>query len=218
VSTPLLLKFCGLRTPEDADAAVAAGAQLGGLVFAQASPRKVSLREARQVRDMLFGRAEVVGLFADNAIEEIAAIHSAIGLDRVQLHGSEDETFTEAVENQIGLPVLRAVTISGPEDAERAEKLAGSAFLFDAKPPEDSARRGGHGARFDWDHLAAYKGGRKFLLAGGLTPDNAGEAVGAMGSHPAFAGLDVSSGIERERGIKDAGLMQGFADAARAAC
>lgn len=217
MTRPLLLKFCGLRTTDDAEAAVAAGAQLAGLVFAKASPRRIALREARALRDVLFGRAEVVGLFADNGLEEIAAIHSAIGLDRVQLHGHEDDAFVERIEGDIGLPVLRALPVGGPRDLELADRRSGSAFLFDARPPEGEAQTGGHGRPFDWSALDAYGGERRFLLAGGLHPGNVSDAVRIAGRHPAFAGLDVSSGIERERGIKDAALMQRFADKARAA-
>lgn len=216
MNQPLLLKYCGLRTPADGNAAVTAGAQLGGLVFAEKSPRRVSLREGRAVRDVLFGRAEVVGLFADNAFEEIEATHMAIGLDRVQLHGEEDDAFAERVEKEIGLPVLRALPIASEDDAAQADQRYGSAFLFDAKPPEGSPQKGGHGTPFDWSVLSAYQGERKFLLAGGLTPLNVADAVKAVSNHPAFAGLDVSSGIEREKGVKDAGMMMAFAEAARA--
>jgi phosphoribosylanthranilate isomerase len=214
---PLLIKICGLRTPEDANAVAEAGAQLGGLVFARQSPRHVSLREARQVRDVLFGRAEVVGLFAGNAFEEIFAIHQAIGLDRVQLHGDEDDAFAQRVEAEIGLPVLRAVAVSEAKEAEAADQRAGSALLFDAKPPEGSAQMGGHGEAFDWDVLDAYQGERKFLLAGGLNPENVASAVRRMKAHPGFAGIDVSSGVERARGVKDAALIAAFTEAARAA-
>ncbi|GGY47102.1 N-(5'-phosphoribosyl)anthranilate isomerase [Parvularcula lutaonensis] len=198
-------------------AAVDAKVQLGGLVFAHKSPRRVTLREAHKVRDILFGNAEVVGLFADNAFEEIAATHNAVGLDRVQLHGDEDDAFAERVEKEIGLPVLRALPISSREDAERADQRYGSAFLFDARPPDGNPQKGGHGRAFDWSLLEAYSGERKFLLAGGLSTENVANAVRIAGAHPAFAGLDVSSGIERERGIKDRGLMLGFAENARAA-
>lgn len=210
-----LVKFCGLRTAGDASAAVDAGAQLGGLVFARTSPRRVSLREARRVRDVLFGRAEVVGLFADNAFEDIAATHNAIGLDRVQLHGDEDDAFARRVEVEVGLPVLRALPIASEDDAAAAEGRYASAFLFDARPPEGAAQQGGHGRPFDWSLLEAYRGERRFLLAGGLTAGNVADAVRTAGTHPAFAGVDVSSGIEREPGVKDASMMHAFAKAAR---
>lgn len=216
MSLPLLIKICGLRTPEDAMAVVDAKAQLGGLVFAAASPRRVNLREAHKVRDTLFGNAEVVGLFADNAFEEIAATHSAVGLDRIQLHGNEDDAFAERVEKDIGLPVLRAISIGSEDDAAKVDDRYGSAFLFDAKPPEGDAQKGGHGRAFDWSCLGAYEGERKFLLAGGLTPDNVADAIKAVGSHPAFAGVDVSSGVERERAVKDGDMIRAFAERARA--
>ncbi|MEM0929318.1 MAG: phosphoribosylanthranilate isomerase [Pseudomonadota bacterium] len=217
MTRPLLIKICGLRTADDAMAAVDAGAQLGGLVFAAASPRRVNLREAHKVRDILFGNAEVVGLFSDNAFEEIAATHSAVGLDRIQLHGHEDDAFAERVEKEIGLPVLRAVPVAAAADAQAADGRAGSGLLFDAKPPEGDAQTGGHGASFDWSALKGYTGDRHFLLAGGLTPENVGEAIKTAGGHERFAGVDVSSGVERERGVKHKDLIQAFCDAARAA-
>jgi len=217
VSAPLLLKYCGLRTEDDAKATVDAKVQLGGLVFARKSPRLVNLREAHKVRDILFGNAEVVGLFADNAFEELAATHNAVGLDRIQLHGDEDDAFAERVEKEIQLPVLRALPIATADDAANADSRAGSAFLFDAKPPEGDEQKGGHGRTFDWSVLSAYKGERKFLLAGGLTPENAAEAVTILRDHPSFVGLDVSSGIERERGVKDHDRMLAFAQTAKSA-
>ncbi|MEM1379904.1 MAG: phosphoribosylanthranilate isomerase [Pseudomonadota bacterium] len=217
MNQPLLIKYCGLRSEDDAKAAVDSKVQLGGLVFARNSPRLLSLREAHKVRDILFGNAEVVGLFADNPFEEIAAIHSAVGLDRVQLHGSEDDGFAERVEKEIGLPVLRALPLATQADVEAADQRYGSAFLFDAKPPPGDLQTGGHGRTFDWALLDAYRGERKFLLAGGLTSDNVAAAVQAVGDHPAFAGLDVSSGIERDRGVKDRARMLDFAERARGA-
>ncbi|NNU15837.1 phosphoribosylanthranilate isomerase [Parvularcula sp. ZS-1/3] len=217
MTSPLLIKICGLRTSEDAMAAVDNGAQLGGLVFAQASPRRVNLREAHKVRDILFGNAEVVGLFADNAFEEIAATHNAVGLDRIQLHGGEDDAFAERIEKEIGLPVLRAIPVATAAEAEAADRRHASAFLFDAKPPEGSAQKGGHGVAFDWDALAGYKGERKFLLAGGLTPENVAEAIRAARQHSGFVGVDVSSGVERGKGVKDAGLIKAFIEAAKEA-
>ncbi len=217
MSRPLLIKFCGLRTEADAEATVAAGAQLGGLVFAPKSPRKVNLREARKVRDALYGQAEVVGLFADNAIEEIAATHSAVGLDRIQLHGGESDAFAERVEKEVGLPVLRAIPVEAAADVRAADARYGSAFLFDAKPPRAGLAQGGHGQTFDWSALEAHEGERHFLLAGGLAPDNAADAVREGAKNDRFAGLDVSSGIERERGVKDPELMAAFAEAARSA-
>jgi len=198
-------------------AAVDAGAQLGGLVFAQASPRRVNLREAHKIRDILFGNAEVAGLFSNNTFEEIAATHSAVGLDRIQLHGNEDDSFAERVETEVGLPVLRALPIETADDAKAADGRFGSALLFDAKPPKGDAQTGGHGVSFDWSALSGYAGKRHFLLAGGLTTDNVADAIKAASAHPMFAGIDVSSGVERERGVKDKDLIQSFCDAARAA-
>lgn len=217
MTSPLLIKICGLRTPEDAMATVDNGAQLGGLVFAQASPRRVNLRDAHKVRDILFGNAEVVGLFADNSFEEIAATHNAVGLDRIQLHGGEDDDFAERVEKEVGLPVLRAIPVATADEAGAADNRQASAFLFDAKPPEGSAQKGGHGVAFDWDVLSGYNGQRKFLLAGGLTPENIAAAIRAARKHDSFVGVDVSSGVEREKGVKDAGLIKAFIEAARAA-
>ncbi|MEM6913211.1 MAG: phosphoribosylanthranilate isomerase, partial [Pseudomonadota bacterium] len=185
--------------------------------FAQASTRRVKLRESHGVRDSLFVNAVVVVLFAYYAFEEIAATHSAVGLDRIQLHGAEDDDFAVRVEREIGLPVLRAVPVATVNDAKAADHRKGSALLFDAAPPNNDAQTGGHGVAFDWSALQGYGGERNFLLAGGLTPDNVGEAVNIASEHAAFVGVDVSSGVEKERGVKDTDLIQAFADAARAA-
>lgn len=217
MTEPLLIKICGLMKPEDAMAVVDSKAQLGGLVFAKKSPRRLNLRDAHKVRDILFGHAEVVGLFADNAFEEIAAIHAAVGLDRVQLHGDEDDAFAARVEKEIALPVLRAIPIATPEDAKAADKRYGSAFLFDAKPPLGTEQKGGHGVPFDWSALQGYRGARKFLLAGGLTPHNVGDAIRLACDHPAFVGVDVSSGVESGKAQKDAERIKAFAEAARQA-
>ena len=215
-----LVKVCGLTEPADIKVAALAGADLIGLVFVDASKRFVTPGRARLLAAVPRGGAALVGLFQDPALSEIEEALEAAPLDMIQLHGAETDDAVATIRSAFGLPVIKAVGVSGPGDLYRAAGCPADMMLYDAKPPEDGRGHGaggGHGLAFDWDVLAAGAHARPWLLAGGLTDANVADAVRAGGAFPGFAGVDVSSGVEASRGVKDARRIKRFIGAARAA-
>ena len=212
-----LVKICGLAAEADIDAAARAGADLIGLVFVPASPRHVDPGRAARLASRPRGGAALVGLFQNPALSEVEEVLESVPLDMIQLHGAETHDDVARIGAGFGLPVIKAVGVAGPGDLYQAAGCPADMMLYDAKPPEGANAGGGHGAAFDWSVLAGVDHARPWLLAGGLTPDNVGGAIAACGVIPGFAGVDVSSGVEAERGRKDPALIARFGAAARAA-
>ena len=213
--TDIRVKICGLCRPEDVTAVADAGASYGGFVFFSKSPRNVSIAQARDLAlGAPVGLAKVALVVnADDAM--LDAITAEVPLDMLQLHGSESPARVAEVKARYGLPVMKAVGVGGPEDLAAIDVYAEVAdqLLIDAKPPKGADLPGGNGLAFDWQLLA----GRKYwsvpwMLAGGLTPDNAAEAVLRTGTRQ----LDVSSGVESAPGVKDAAQIAAFVAAAQA--
>lgn len=209
------VKICGLSRPEDVDAAARAGAAYCGFVFFEKSPRHVSLETARQLAvDTPLGLAKV-GLVVnpdDALLDEIAA---KVPLDILQLHGSESPERVAEVRARYGLPVMKAVGVADEADLAEVELYGQVAdqLLIDAKPPKEAPLPGGNGLAFDWRLVAGRRFPRPWMLAGGLTPENVAEAVSLTGAQQ----IDVSTGVEVERGVKDAGLIRDLVAAARGA-
>ncbi|GGE41064.1 N-(5'-phosphoribosyl)anthranilate isomerase [Primorskyibacter flagellatus] len=207
------VKICGLKRPEDVDAAARAGAVYGGFVFFPKSPRHLTVEEARALAvEAPVGLAKVALVVdADDAL--LDAITGAVPLDMLQLHGRETPERVAEVRTRTGLPVMKAIGVAGPEDLAAIDVYSRVAdqLLIDAKPPKDAALPGGNGLAFDWRLLQ----GRKYwtcpwMLAGGLTPDNVAEAVRLTGARQ----VDVSSGVESAPGVKDPERIAAFVAAA----
>jgi phosphoribosylanthranilate isomerase len=188
----MFVKICGVTRAEDAEAAVAHGAGAIGFVFWPSSPRFVDPDRARAIAALLPPFVTAVGVFVNQAPGEINRIAARVGLGAVQLHG--DETPDDAA--RIDRPVVKALPMTNGVEAAVTAWPARVMLLLDAY---DEARRGGTGRTVDWTVAAAIAGRRPVLLAGGLRPENVEEAVARV--HP--FGLDVSSGVEREPGVKD---------------
>jgi phosphoribosylanthranilate isomerase len=208
----ILVKICGLSTPEALDAAIAAGADLAGFVFFEKSPRHISLETARALGAQAAGRIQKVALTVDADDAALAEIIEALAPDLLQLHGRESPGRVSAVKARFGLPVIKAVGVATADDVEAARAFEGVAdiLLYDAKPAPDAAVPGGAGVSFDWDLLRNI-GAANWMLSGGLDPENVADAIRRTGA-PA---VDVSSGVERERGVKDAAKIAAFVKAAR---
>jgi len=206
------VKICGLTTPEGIDAALASGADMLGFVFYEKSLRHVSFEVARRLSAHAGTRAFKVALTVDANDATLAAVIAELKPQMLQLHGKEDAARIFDIRSRFGLPVMKAISLSGPEDLGQISGFAKVAdwLLFDAKAGE-SALPGGNGKSFDWTLLAGLKLDRPWLLAGGLTAENVGEAIQAARA----PGVDVSSGVERERGVKDAGKIAAFIARAR---
>ncbi|WP_291078492.1 phosphoribosylanthranilate isomerase [Hyphomonas sp.] len=205
------VKICGLTDPDLVRHAAQAGADWIGFVFAQASPRHVTEAAAASLL-MQVGHAVPVALLVDPHDAQIDRI-AALGFPVLQLHGSESPDRVTEIKRRTGLEIWKAVGIAETEDLVRAGSYeAADRLLVDAKPPPGAVRTGGHGLAFDWGLLKNWTSPRPWLLAGGLTPDNVAEAIRLTGA-PA---VDVSSGVERLRGLKDRTLVEAFLTAAKA--
>ncbi len=215
---PLTVKICGLSEPATLDAALDAGADMVGFVFFAASPRHVALANARDLGARVEGRAEKVALTVDADDATLGTIVAALAPDLLQLHGSETPERVAAVRSRFGLPVVRAVALAtrADLDAVAAFDAVADHLLFDAKPPDNPPRGGaalpgGNGAAFDWTLLRGLRTRAPWLLAGGLRPETVAAALRETGA----PGLDVSSGVERAPGVKDADAIRRFVAAAR---
>jgi len=199
------IKICGLTRAGDVQAAVAAGADAVGFVFA-ASPRRISIETAIRLSSYVPEGVLRVGLFMDQARSEIGQVVSTVPLDLLQFHGSETERECMA----FNMPWLKAVAMQDAGSIERAEReFPGAAgLLLDSHA---KGRRGGSGRKFDWG-LAKPAAG-KIWLAGGLNADNVGEAIRVVRPYA----VDVSSGVEIEPGIKDEARIRAFVEAVRRA-
>lgn len=210
----IAVKFCGLTRPEDVAAAHEAGARYVGFVHFTKSPRHLEIEPmAALAVDVPLGLAKVLlSVNADDAT--LDAITARVPLDMLQLHGRESPDRVAEIKARYGLPVMKAIGVAEAEDlaAIDAYSTVADQLLIDAKPPKGADLPGGNGLAFDWRLLADRKyWTRPWMLAGGLTPDNVADAVRLTGAKQ----VDVSSGVERAPGVKDAALLQRFSAAVR---
>lgn len=154
-----------------------------------------------------------MGLFVDPSDDLLREVLDHAALDVIQLHGHESAGRVAEVKAFTGLPVMKAVGLSGPADLPQLMDygVAADMLLVDAKPPAGADLPGGNGLAFDWRLLVGRHWLRPWMLAGGLTPDNVAEAVRLTGAPV----VDVSSGVECAPGIKDVALIRAFVEAAR---
>lgn len=208
-------KVCGLTRPEDARSAEAAGAAYVGSIFVPGSPRAVGVDQARRIAEAV--RVPLAVVVADLPAEETVSIAEAVGAGVIQLHGAEDESSIEAVRDAGTWQVWKVVRPRSEQEVVAAATRFGALvdlLLVDAWHP---TRLGGTGSRADWSRIATIRErvrkSVRFGLAGGLDPDNVGEAIRTV--EPEL--LDVSSGVESAPGLKEAVLIEAFAEAIRTA-
>lgn len=202
------IKICGIKDEESAFAAADAGADAVGLVFYRQSPRFIEPEDAWELVGMLPPFVSSVGLFVNADLDRFMSIEETCPTDLSQLHGQESEDLVR----QCGPNVIKAIRFDADtiaKELERWDKLAEvDALLIDGSA-------GGAGASFDWAALAAVKdrASKPLILAGGLTPQNVGQAIRVVRPY----GVDVSSGVESAPGVKDPELIEAFCRAVRRA-
>lgn len=201
------VKICGVTSVEDALLAVDAGADAVGVNLVPTSKRAVDAATARSITTAVRGRAEVVLVVADRSAAELVELRATTGADWLQLHGAEPTATLEAL-----LPAAyKVVHVATAEDVAQAARYAGARVLVDTKV---DGVLGGSGRRFDWSLVSELAKSRELIVAGGLRPDNVGDAVKRL----APFGVDTASGVEGEDPRrKDAEQIRAFVREARRA-
>ncbi|MHB8423769.1 MAG: phosphoribosylanthranilate isomerase [Gammaproteobacteria bacterium] len=194
------IKICGMTRTEDIQAAAHLGVDAVGLVFSAESSRYISVEQARTLADAAPAFVTVTGLFLNPARADVQRVLDSVRMDLLQFHGEEAPEFCRA----FGRPFLKAVPMSGRTDInEYARKYAdAAALLLDSHA---AGQKGGTGTSFDWSGVAQATR-PPVILAGGLRADNVTAAIRMVRPY----GVDVSSGVERAPGIKDAAKMAEF--------
>ncbi len=200
------VKICGITSAEDALAAVEAGADALGFVFAPGTPRLVPPETAERIVAGLPPFVTAVGVFVDQPLEEVLRIAARCNLQAVQLHGDEPEAFSR----RIPLKVIKALRVRDVPDLRLIPTYPAHAFLLDAFV---EGQAGGTGALISWDLAVHAKGHAPIILSGGLRPETVGLAVRRVRPY----GVDVSSGVEAGPGRKDHQKVREFIAAVRQA-
>ena len=204
------IKFCGIARVEDAHEAASLGAWAIGLNHWPGSPRRCDPAVAAEIGAELRRRLEVVGVFVNAGLDELARAAEDESLTMLQLHGDEGPAFCREAARRTGLKVIKALRVRSTADIVAAETYRTDFHLLDAHLP---GKPGGTGESFDWELVGKRRSAVPLILAGGLTPANVAAAAGAV---KPFA-VDVASGIESAPGVKDHALMAAFAENARLA-
>jgi phosphoribosylanthranilate isomerase len=210
---PVIVKICGLATPDALDVALDAGADMVGFVFFPPSPRNLSFKTAAALESRVRGQAKKVALSVDADDTLLSYVVDALGPDILQLHGTESPLRVAEIKAKFKLPVMKAIPVETKGDLAAIARYAAVAdhLLFDARAPREATRPGGLGKTFDWQLLENLDPGVPFMLSGGLDAGNVGEALRITRT----PGVDVSSGVERAPGEKDTDKIRAFIRAAR---
>ena len=206
---PPLVKICGLRTPEEVDAAIRLGATHIGLNHYEPSPRYVDLKTAAELRKRAGSRVKVALLLVNASQQLTGDALGTVRPDIVQFHGSETPEWLAVVKRLVPAEIWKAVGLKDAGTLERMQKYHGIAdrILFDAPA---AALPGGTGTRFDWSLLKNHRHSMDWGIAGGLTPENVAQAI----AETCAPLVDVSSGVESAPGVKDMDKIAAFLKAA----
>jgi phosphoribosylanthranilate isomerase len=201
----VLVKICGITRPEDAAVAVEQGAHALGFVFWPNSPRFIDPYRARAIVSALPSFVTTVGVFVNQRSEYVNGVAALVGLAAVQLHGDESPSYAAAMTR----PVVKAIALGAAGQVDAVAWPLRVTLLLDV---DDPVRRGGTGSTIDWASASTIAAARRVVLAGGLTPENVGDAIRRVKPF----GIDVSSGVESSPGIKDHGRLKALFDAVSA--
>lgn len=192
------------------DVVAETGAEWVGFVFFPPSPRALTPAEAWAIARRHPGGPGLIGLFVEPTDADLEQTLAAVPLAGLQVHATAERI--ASIQARFGLPVWHAIGVAAASDLPR-EAHGVDRLLLDRKPPDGSAVPGGNARPFDWSVLRGWAAPAPWVLAGGLTPGNVSEAIRLTGART----VDVSSGVERARGIKDPALIRAFVTAARSA-
>ncbi|MDU9004062.1 phosphoribosylanthranilate isomerase [Sedimentitalea todarodis] len=208
MSRDIHVKICGLSTAETLASAVAFGARYVGFVFFAKSPRNVALPLAATLAASVPEGVCKVALTVNADDVTLDHLIDTVPLDMLQLHGAEDPDRVAQIRTRFGLPVMKAVGVAHESDlpALLDYQQVADQILVDAKPPRHAELPGGNGLAFDWRLIAGRRWPVPWMLAGGLTPNNVGEAIAMTGARQ----VDVSSGVESAPGVKDSSQIRTF--------
>jgi phosphoribosylanthranilate isomerase len=202
------VKICGITRPEDAEQAVELGAWAIGLIFHDPSPRKVDLQTAVAIGAEFKRQTEVVGVFVNRELSEVAEIADACSLTMLQLHGDEGPVYCDEIRRRTGLKIMKAARVRDAASLQALNAFRKVDFhLADAHHPD---LFGGTGETWDWDLLKNRRSKAPLVLSGGLTPDNVHDAI--VAAHP--TAVDSASGTELSPGVKDPAKVEAFFRAA----
>lgn len=205
----LKIKICGLSQPEHIAMSLRNGADMLGFIFASPSPRTLNPRFARENNFSDLARnVERIGVFVDPEDNHLLRSIKAIDATMIQLHGYETPKRCSEIKEITGLPIIKAFGVGSKNDLEKTNNYFSSVdyFLFDAKPSNVSnAQKGGLNKVFEWGFLEDCNL-KNFFLSGGLNIDNVIDAI----TQTKPMGIDVSSGVEKQPGVKDEKLIKDF--------
>lgn len=200
------IKFCGITNLEDARRAREMGAWAIGVILWPGSPRRCPPAVAAEIAAELKRRVEVVGVFVNPTLGQLAALSEEIGLTAIQLHGEEGPSFCAEAARRTGCKVIKATRVRSGADIQALVPFRTDYHLLDSHSP---GRRGGTGETFEWELARGHRGPVPMILSGGLRPDNVAEAIEVV---QPFA-VDVASGVEASPGRKEPLKLEAFANA-----
>ena len=204
------VKICGLDRPETVDGAVNAGAEMLGFVFYPPSPRNLTASAASRLTNRVPAGVKRVGLFVDPTDEMITTVLNQNVLDLIQLHGNEPPERVAEIKDITSLKVIKVLKVTDIRDLKYVSVYQRVAewLMFDALAPKDmkGALPGGNALSFDWNILARANIPTPWILAGGLNWENVKEAISTSGAKV----VDVSSGVEKQPGVKCVEKIQSF--------
>ncbi len=208
------VKICGISEPHSLEVAIKAGARFIGFVFYPPSPRAISFETAYQLARTVPTGVRSVGLFVNPADDFLDYTLGGIGLDMIQLHGDEPPERVAAIKSRYNIDVMKAIRVAGPEDLKILENFEDVAdwILFDSKPAQADLP-GGTGESFDWNILSGRHFKKPWMLGGGLDVSNVTQALSTLNPNA----IDVSSGVEKARGVKDPNKINAFIQAVKKA-
>jgi phosphoribosylanthranilate isomerase len=197
------VKICGITRLEDAELAASLGAWALGFILWPQSKRHVEEAVAAGIARQVRRQAELVGVFVNPTLDEVARAVDAIGLSHIQLHGDEGPSFALEAGRRTGAKVIKAARVAGGADLQSLERFHTDFHLLDTAV---EGVRGGSGRSWDWSLAAQRRSKVPMILSGGLTPDNVADGIAAVRPYA----VDVASGVEASPGVKDPAKLEAF--------